>query len=684
MPTPSRQKRAPQADEEAFDSEVFDKENEIEMNGGAGSGSAGKRKQSPADDGDGDDDDHVQQQANADDNDDSPHSPPPPPKHSKKKSKKSASFAAATSDSPMKDRHINPTGKPAEAGIIHEVYVENFMCHRKLSVKLCRNVNFIHGQNGSGKSAILAAIQVCLGAGARRTHRARNLKDLVRKEAGADCAGAKLRVTLLNKGADGYMPEIYGDYITVERIISLRSGGFNGYKLLDATGKERSRSKKDLDAMLDQLNIQVENPVAVLDQEEAKKFLTGKAEDKYEFFTKATELERLDRVYASITDNILEQKATRERALENIQGSIENTRQLKKEWEQFQELDKLEVEVQELRANYGWSVHGEFREQLQEEMKVCSERGEILFHCHLSCQSHQILLTLCHCCIYLSQKAQKYAKALEKRRLEFTTAEQSVNVTDDQEMEVNKQLKELTDEANAAAADKLQLENDLKADQAPIKLKERERGLLSRELAQEKKKHASAIKRLDDARRHILESQGNVAEEERVRTRKIAQTENDLARAREQVEPLKEQVNEHLRKYQDIEPAMQQAKETMDGTERQLAGVQHKMNALQQESGGGMAALAVFGGKCKALYEVRIISIHAVFVNTGIQLMLTCNAPFPVHPTRRLSKRRRGPRNSRAQSPVPLECMSRSSVAKKSMPKLRNRPLGQVPSTASS
>jgi hypothetical protein len=30
-------------------------------------------------------------------------------------------------------------------------------------------------------------------------------------------------------------------------------------------------------------NIQVENPVAVLDQEEAKKFLTGKAEYKYNF-----------------------------------------------------------------------------------------------------------------------------------------------------------------------------------------------------------------------------------------------------------------------------------------------------------------------------------------------------------------------------------------------------------------
>ena len=122
-------------------------------------------------------------------------------------------------------------------------------------------------------------MQICLGAGAKRTHRARNLKELVRKEAGENCSGAKVRVTLLNRGDDGYHRETYGDSITVERCISLR-GGYNGYKLLDDNLKERSRSKKDLDAMLDQLNIQVENPVAVLDQEEAKKFLTGKAEDK--------------------------------------------------------------------------------------------------------------------------------------------------------------------------------------------------------------------------------------------------------------------------------------------------------------------------------------------------------------------------------------------------------------------
>jgi hypothetical protein len=155
---------------------------------------------------------------------------------------------------PFRRRRINKEGKPPEAGVIKKIYMENFMCHRKLGVDLCRNVNFIHGQNGSGKSAVLAAIQICLGAGARRTNRARNLKDLVRKEAtsGNAPAQAKIRVTLLNQGDDGYKHEIYGDTITVERTISL-NGGYNGYKLLNHEGKEKSRCKKDLDEMLDVL-----------------------------------------------------------------------------------------------------------------------------------------------------------------------------------------------------------------------------------------------------------------------------------------------------------------------------------------------------------------------------------------------------------------------------------------------
>jgi chromosome segregation ATPase len=135
-------------------------------------------------------------------------------------------------------------------GIVTQIYVENFMCHRKLRVDLNKHINFIHGQNGSGKSAILAALQICLGANAKRTHRARNLKGLVRTDHNRPPSHAKIRVTLLNQGGDAFRPAVFGDKITVERTIAINSG-FNGYKLLDVHGKEKTRARKDLDDMLD-------------------------------------------------------------------------------------------------------------------------------------------------------------------------------------------------------------------------------------------------------------------------------------------------------------------------------------------------------------------------------------------------------------------------------------------------
>lgn len=84
-----------------------------------------------------------------------------------------------------------------EAGTISEVYMENFMNHRKFSLKLGRLVNFITGQNGSGKSACVAAIQLCLGATAAKTGRAPKLAKMVRH---GSSGPAICRVKLLNSG----------------------------------------------------------------------------------------------------------------------------------------------------------------------------------------------------------------------------------------------------------------------------------------------------------------------------------------------------------------------------------------------------------------------------------------------------------------------------------------------------
>ena len=295
-------------------------------------------------------------------------------------------------------RAVNKPGKPPEAGIIKEVMVEHFMCHRKLTVKLCRNgtdkvansttetrshsfgrlslaipVNFIHGQNGSGKSAILAAIQICLGAGARRTHRARNLKELVRHESGPH-ATARVCVKILNEGDDAFERDTYGDTITVERCIP-KASGYSGYKLYDAQNREQSRSKQDLDRLLDYLNIQVENPVTVLDQEEAKKFLTGKPSDKYSFFAKATELERMDRSYASVIDHINTLCAKKAQVEAKLQPAVDQAAKLKREWKKYQQLDDMQEAVLQLELELVWANFKDFDQDLQQEQEVSDTLG---------------------------------------------------------------------------------------------------------------------------------------------------------------------------------------------------------------------------------------------------------------------------------------------------------------------
>ena len=83
----------------------------------------------------------------------------------------------------------------------------------------------------TGKSAVVAAVQLCLGATAKNTGRGSNLQGLIRE--GSD-GPAVMRITLLNEGDDAYKPDIYGNRITVERRIVKNGGG--GYKLLCCKG----------------------------------------------------------------------------------------------------------------------------------------------------------------------------------------------------------------------------------------------------------------------------------------------------------------------------------------------------------------------------------------------------------------------------------------------------------------
>jgi chromosome segregation ATPase len=55
------------------------------------------------------------------------------------------------------------------------------MCHEHFSVELGPLINFIVGKNGSGKSAILTALTLCLGGKASSTNRGQNLKSFIKE-----------------------------------------------------------------------------------------------------------------------------------------------------------------------------------------------------------------------------------------------------------------------------------------------------------------------------------------------------------------------------------------------------------------------------------------------------------------------------------------------------------------------
>jgi chromosome segregation ATPase len=460
--------------------------------------------------------------------------------------------------------------KPAEAGIIKFVKVENFMCHQNLMVALNRNVNFVNGSNGSGKSAILAAIQICLGANARRTNRARNLKGLVRKDGQDSPTKAVIQVALLNGGDDAYKSDIYGDTIIVERTISL-AGGFNGYKLLNHKGVEKSRIKKDLDEMLDMLNIQVENPISVLDQEEAKKFLCGKAQDKYKFFTKATELERVDRSYSAsldLHDELIEANIRATRELDRDQIKV---KELKRKYEQHKQLEIFEKKVLVFRVKHAWAVYKQSNEEYQQALPKKES---------------------------LLEKTANAEQALAK-------AQQALDKPDEERLALENRIQELSEESTEQAALKREMEREIVDKEHPRKALDRKLERLLKEKKQVKKGLHQAKQRRDDARQEMLELAGSAKSEEARRALEMQQAEEELEQTQSQSSEMKQSVAAALEEHQKLEPYVQDAKAKVKSVHKQLENGIRIVNALKK-SGDEFAML---GPKVKTVYsKVRRVS----------------------------------------------------------------------------
>ncbi|KAL7790371.1 hypothetical protein V8C37DRAFT_185899 [Trichoderma ceciliae] len=187
----------------------------------------------------------------------------------------------------------------AESGIIESITCYNFMCHERLHVELGPLINFIVGENGSGKSAVLTALTLCLGGKASDTNRGGSLKSFVKegREHGS------LVVKIKNAGSDSYQPDTYGSSIIVERHFS-RSGS-SGFKIKTEQGKIVSTKKQEVEEISEWYALQIGNPLTVLSQDNARQFLNAASPaQKYKYFVSGVQLEQLDNDYKMSQDTL--------------------------------------------------------------------------------------------------------------------------------------------------------------------------------------------------------------------------------------------------------------------------------------------------------------------------------------------------------------------------------------------
>ncbi|KAJ3316905.1 Structural maintenance of chromosomes protein 6 [Blyttiomyces sp. JEL0837] len=264
----------------------------------------------------------------------------------KPKKKKSEPLLSAD----MKKLADSVRAMPPNTGTIEHIELVNFMCHKYLEVSLLPNINFVIGHNGSGKSAILTALTICLGGKASFTNRASSIKSLLKEGTTVGAVTVRIR----NQGPDAFRPEVYGSRISIERRIVKEGTG--SYKIKSAKGEVISTKKEELLAMCDHMSICIDNPMAILTQDTSRMFLANSTpKDKYSFFMRGTYLAQLSQDHDLINDALTRCTNTltsKQAILPEMQVEL---KKWKAKWKEIEKSEGLEREIANFENMLAWA-----------------------------------------------------------------------------------------------------------------------------------------------------------------------------------------------------------------------------------------------------------------------------------------------------------------------------------------
>eukprot|EP00834_Sanchytrium_tribonematis_P004239 NODE_198_length_13236_cov_1.328385.p1 type:complete len:1073 gc:universal NODE_198_length_13236_cov_1.328385:3782-564(-) len=250
---------------------------------------------------------------------------------------------------------------------IKSIHLQNFMCHENFSLEFNQNINFIVGQNGSGKSSVLCALILILGGKGNFTDRGNKQGNLVMDGK----RQALIRLVIDNK-IYPFEPENFGSEIIVERTIQSQKTG-STWKLLNSKGiKIYGERKRVLNMFEKHFNIVVGNPLNVLTQESAKTFLfSSTPKKKYEFFKKATRLSEIEEFYEKTEDQFRSASAFLKEKKSNLKILQKVVNEKKKILGRLKQVENINESIQKIGQALVWAF------VIDEELKLKRTKDDL-------------------------------------------------------------------------------------------------------------------------------------------------------------------------------------------------------------------------------------------------------------------------------------------------------------------
>ncbi|KAK6075235.1 DNA repair protein [Seiridium cupressi] len=431
--------------------------------------------------------------------------------------------------------------------VIESIEVYNFMCHERLRVDLGPLLNFIVGENGSGKSAILTAITLCLGGKASSTNRGASLKSFIKegKEHGV------LIVKIKNQGPDAYKPDLFGDSIIVER--HFNKSGSSGFKLKSATGRVMSTKRDDVQDIVEYYCLQVDNPLNVLSQDNARQFLNSATPaQKYNYFLQGTQLQQLSDDLLLIHEHIDATEA-------KLFGFEENFTAIKAEMEKYKKLKEIAGKNEEFRRKQKVYVRQLAWAQVREQEVILHERENAINAFDEELQG-------------LERRIQAAAEELEKHDRLVESAKDELEELRQEESELQRKKEEAKEAYDKARAAVHQLH------------------------IQEREVHGQ----LTNANNGVKECKKKIKAEERrleeVNGGALAEKQQALDDAREAVESaskVREENGTELptleEKFAEAEQRAQEAGKPVEDKKREVSATESRIRTLTQNRGDPLA-----------------------------------------------------------------------------------------------